>query len=327
MAIRNFFSSLAKTIKNNRGLICIFLGLFVAVSCTQRPVRKPAPPVSTEPGQPPPAEAPAEPGPSEPPTAMPQPPPKLGLIFGAGGLKSFAYIGFLRELEKARIPVHALVGLEFAALPAAIYAAKGQVNDLEWQMSKLRMEDVFPTGLFADGKDAVSIDRLDEFLGKVFAQAALDDFQIRFSCPSEDYGPVPVPPRWHTRGSATAGLKACMAFPPLFQPSSEQAASAFAVEEAAKWLRGQGAELVVFINALEVGPLLPAREPRFFRERVIWGQLRRWYKKEHKGVDLVYGFYLPKNDIRAFDERRDIMKSGENTGRALAEQLVEKYRF
>ena len=38
--------------------------------------------------------------------------PKLGIVLGPGGARTQAYVGFLRELERAQIPIHAIAGIE-----------------------------------------------------------------------------------------------------------------------------------------------------------------------------------------------------------------------
>jgi NTE family protein len=87
--------------------------------------------------QPTPVPMASPPPPSAPiPSATPLPPrvlPKIGVILGPGGMKTFAHLGVLREMNRARIPVHAIVGLEWGAVMAGAFATQGQINDAEWK--------------------------------------------------------------------------------------------------------------------------------------------------------------------------------------------------
>jgi hypothetical protein len=75
--------------------------------------------------------------------------PRLALILGPGGLRAYAHAGFVQELAKARIPISFMVGVEMGAVPAALYAYKGQPFDPEWQMMKFKEEDLIKSSLLS----------------------------------------------------------------------------------------------------------------------------------------------------------------------------------
>ena len=69
------------------------------------------------------------------------------MILGPGGLRSYAHAGLLQEVAKAKIPIYWVGGLEMGALPASLFALKGQPFEAEWQMMKLKEEDLIRKGL------------------------------------------------------------------------------------------------------------------------------------------------------------------------------------
>lgn len=64
--------------------------------------------------------------------------PKFGFIFSGGGAKAWGHVGFLKELQKLKWPVHAVAGFEWGAVVAAIYAQNLSANEVEWELSKLK---------------------------------------------------------------------------------------------------------------------------------------------------------------------------------------------
>ena len=49
--------------------------------------------------------------------------PRIGLVLGGGGARGAAHIGVLRELERLRVPVHAIAGTSMGAVIGGLYAA------------------------------------------------------------------------------------------------------------------------------------------------------------------------------------------------------------
>lgn len=63
------------------------------------------------------------PGVSPPPTALPKPPPKLGLALGGGAARGFAHVGVIQVLEENGIHPDLVVGTSAGSLVAALYAS------------------------------------------------------------------------------------------------------------------------------------------------------------------------------------------------------------
>ncbi len=63
------------------------------------------------------------PGVAPPPTALPKPPPKLGLALGGGAARGFAHVGVIQVLEENGIHPDLVVGTSAGSLVAALYAS------------------------------------------------------------------------------------------------------------------------------------------------------------------------------------------------------------
>ena len=110
--------------------------------------------------------------------------PKVGLILGPGGMKAYAHIGVLRELQRARVPVTAVAGLEWGAIIGGLYSVQGQANDAEWKAFKLREADLPSSGFLSSRAKAQPISTLNEFLETSFGTGAIEKAKIDFGCPA-----------------------------------------------------------------------------------------------------------------------------------------------
>ena len=77
--------------------------------------------------------------------------PRIGLVLGGGGARGAAHIGVLRELEKMRIPIHAIAGTSMGAIVGGLYASGMSPAELEDLIQSLDWKDAFQdTGKRAD---------------------------------------------------------------------------------------------------------------------------------------------------------------------------------
>ena len=70
-------------------------------------------------------------------TAAPAARPKVGLVLGGGGARGAAHIGVLKELERMRVPVDAIVGTSMGAIVGGLYATGMNADDLEHLVGSL----------------------------------------------------------------------------------------------------------------------------------------------------------------------------------------------
>lgn len=63
--------------------------------------------------------------------------PRVGLVLGGGGARGAAHIGVLKELERMRVPVDAIVGTSMGAIVGGLYATGMTAEDLEYLVGSL----------------------------------------------------------------------------------------------------------------------------------------------------------------------------------------------
>jgi len=300
-----------------------------------RPMPRPAPgapPVTmTEPPQ-----SVAIPAPTPEPTPPPSRPtflnkelPKVGLILGPGGMKAYAHIGVLREFAKARIPVHAIVGLEWGAVFGGLYAQHGQVNDVEWKAFKLREQDLPGEGGFLSSRiKPESVASLSEFFDTVFAGAVIESSKIDYACPAywsrEDrFG-------WMTRGPLKVAMRACLPYPPFFTDNAGVYASPFSVDEAATHLRARGANLLVLVNVLGSGEFLPSKLAQGEQavENLLWSEIRReMLRAKPPGVHFIVNVNTNGHPVTDYAGRRAMVEKGARAAGDVVGKIVSEYGF
>jgi NTE family protein len=69
--------------------------------------------------------------------------PRVGLVLGGGGARGIAHIGVLRELERMRVPVHAIAGTSMGAIVGGLYASGMTPDELEEMVASLDWANAF----------------------------------------------------------------------------------------------------------------------------------------------------------------------------------------
>lgn len=329
-----------------RNSICL-VALLAIASCqnlqTRDQVQPRQPHARTSPAvQPTPAlnsaEAPSTPLPQTQSTPIPTPPPmpiatpppknniRIGVIVGPGGLKTYAALGVFREMQRARIPVTSVVGLEWGAVIGGLYASQGQVNDAEWKSFKLREENLPEKGFLQSRASAAPVSKISPFLEEAFGSQAIDKSRIDFACATVDRGSD------HTgfvyKGSMKAAMERCLPYPPMFEVQ-KSIASPFGVDDAAAWLRGRGANVIVLIDVLGQGEFLPSRSAsEMSPENLLWGEIRReMYRAKPPIVNHVIHVNTAGHPVTDFDGRRALMDAGQKAATDVCNKMVSQYGF
>ena len=250
--------------------------------------------------------------------------PKLGLVLGAGGTLSFAHIGFLRELEKQKIPVHAIVGLEWGSLVAAAYALKAKAHAIEWKLLKLPVEKFAKKSFFKKSWQAAKISKMNGFLKDVFSKSQFSDLKLPFACPFADIKKERV--RLRVRGSVMNGLKVCWPYPPHFHMET-QMAEPNAVFQAVEFLKNQGAELIVYVDVSSSNFLFDKKD----QEQKPW-QALMW--TQHKGLvskgsfaDETLRLSLSGSFINSYESLRALVRMGQLKSRPWIRSFSKKYAY
>lgn len=248
--------------------------------------------------------------------------PKVGLILGPGGARAFAHIGVLQEFQREKIPVVAVGGIEWGAPIAGLYSGKGLANEAEWQMSKLKPDDVVKKSLIGGGKpgDAKS---LADFLKLAFGNAKAEDGKVPFSCPALNLSKNQV--YVMTKGSFTEMLPYCIAYPPLFRAYQGNVAATREVKLIADQMRARGATVVVLVNVLPMpNPSRPVAGDEGSAESVMWAELSSMYSKPIAGVDQVLNVNAGSATVSSFGDRRETVQKGSESASSLVRQLARR---
>lgn len=262
---------------------------------------------------------------SEPPPVAAQL-PKVAVILGPGGVKAFAHAGVLKELVKAKIPIDAVVGIEWGSLVGALYAQNGKIHEVEWKLYKLQKADLPGKGLFSTRFKAEPIKVLKEYFSRNLKGVAVDRAKLSFACPSLSIWSGTLV--WQSRGKMDRVLSKCMPYPPLFRPSSPWMAASFAIEDSVRYLKKQGYKVIIYVNVLGTGELLSQDELlEEYQSALLWQEIRRSQKLSQKLATDVIQVDTRQYKMFDFDNRTGLVGVGELVGRRRARKIAEKYGF
>jgi len=159
-------------------------------------------------------------GPPIPPVYGPEPVQirPVVLVLGPGLARGFAYVGVLRGLVEAKVPIGAVFGTELGALVGSLYVMSSSMNQFEWGLLKFK-EDVFQPNrkFFGMWQEGVSKgEKLAARLKEVFKEKDISDSSIplRISIQSQTTRELLI----LDRGRLVQALRASLAAPHLFKP-------------------------------------------------------------------------------------------------------------
>lgn len=234
--------------------------------------------------------------------------PKIGIILGPGGALAYAHIGMLHELQKEKIPVHSIAGMEWGAPIAALFSIKGLANEAEWQMMKLKTDEVLKKALISGQVAPQSTENLLEFLKTSLGNAKAENSRLPFACPALNLSKNQL--YLMSRGSFDQMLPFCLPYPPLLKSYQGNVAGLRDVKAVADHLRARGANWIVFVNVLPPPsankPLVGATDSA---EALLWNELASQFSKPMAGVDQVWNLNVD-DGLLDFDAKREILQKG-----------------
>ncbi|MEK6772594.1 MAG: patatin-like phospholipase family protein [Bdellovibrionota bacterium] len=251
--------------------------------------------------------------------------PKIGLILGPGGAKTFAHIGVLQELQKAKIPVFAVSGLEFAAPMAALYAWKGFANDVEWQMFKIKEDEILKKGLISSTTKPADMTDMRDFIKTIFQKLKVEDLKKPFACPALNISKNQI--YMMSRGSLDQLLPYCWPYPPLFRAYKNNVSGLRDLKLAADYLRAQGAQYIVLVNVLSGNMQKRPIAGVDGLENLLWAELATSYARPQTGIDATISLNLEDYGIMDLPQKREIMQKGADLSVKQIEALSQRLGF
>ncbi len=252
---------------------------------------------------------------------------KVAVILGPGGAKSFAHVGVLKAFQQQRIPIEKIVGLEWGALIAGLYAVKGQTHDVEWKLYKMEQQNLLsPKGFFNRRSDENSIGIMDSFLNESFGNEEIGRAKVPFTCPTRSIYSGVV--GWQSRGLFKDVVKRCMQFPPIFRQQGTFLAGASQASEAVEMLVKEGYNVIILVNVL--GSALPVGQDSLrdnLNYVILWQEIKRAILETSRlNIDTVT-VDTSSYPMLQFGAKKDLISLGEAAGAKAAAELISKYRF
>lgn len=232
--------------------------------------------------------------------------PKIGLIFSGGGAKTWAHIGVIKEIEKAKWPIHATAGFEWGAAVAALYANNLSSNEVEWELGKLK-----------------EVDDLDQVGQVLFNNKSVADLKIPFVCPSLNVAKQQI--FLLNRGQLNKLIPFCVAHAPLTKAYGQSVAELTDIASLAQHLKATGANKIVLINVLASNSKRSFENDYLSSENILWANSAAVMSKRIAGVDEIISINLDDYAIKDIDKKREIIAKGAELGYDDVKKLTKKF--
>ncbi len=248
------------------------------------------------------------------------------MILGPGGIRSFAHLGVLRELERAEIPIHSIVGYEWGALIGGLYAIKGKSHDTEWKLQKLKTEHVPTKTLFQSKPKKESIGKLVPFLKDPFGRLQIGDLSLKFTCGAHNL--VTEKDVWIRGGSVVEALKKCIPYPPIYKSYRGWVANTESLARAVEESKRMGADVIVFVDLLSEGTSTQVASIKENEEaQILWSKVKRDFDANVEGLDWRISVRMGNTDYQDFNSRKRFVLLGQQAGLSFAKQIAKKYGY
>jgi len=110
---------------------------------------------------------------------------KIALALGGGGMKGFAHIGVIRQLELEGYQIAALAGTSVGGIVGAMYAAGFSTQDMETFSKKLKFPNLFNRSS-KDSPSLIGLQGLFNLLNEKLGNKNFTDLKIPFAAISMD---------------------------------------------------------------------------------------------------------------------------------------------
>ena len=168
--------------------------------------------------------------------------PKIGLFISDAGANTFSAISLLELFQKQKIKFNFIAGTGWGAWIAAIYAKNQSVDELKWNVFKLKEQGVFGTRWFKNKKKRVKI------LKTITKEVLSSRLHTPFVCPSLGKTGQLL---WMTERKPMQAVFHCLNMvPPLFFlfKKTKGYGSLFSADPTLKYIRDKGIDTIIWIK-------------------------------------------------------------------------------
>lgn len=264
------------------------------------------------------------------PLSSEMPPPqrvKVGLILGPGGVKTMAHAGFIKGLLANKISIDKIIGIEWGALPAALFAKEGKVFQMEWSLYRFE-QSVKPSSkssFFFKEPKGIRVKKIENFLTENFP-GNLENMKVPMACPSVSILSGTLV--WQNRGPVKQALENCLPYPPAFTHSSPWMAEIFSLNEAYEEMKAQQMDVIIYVDVLGKGNLMDTKlANENFEASLLWQEFRRYQSSlKLEGLEIA-PVNTDKFLMLDFSNRAALFLAGEKAAEKLVDKIVQKYNF
>lgn len=254
-------------------------------------------------------------------------PESIALILGPGSLRTLSHAGVLETLERNKVPIHSISGVEWGAMIAGFYAVSGSATKLQWELQKIK-GSVIPSAGFMSKK--IESKEVDSFLKKVLSSSVLNSrverANIEFSCSASDT--MSGRNRILISGRLSSVLNSCMPIDPLLTTKSQSVAGLFQIEELIERQMKQPVKSVVYVNVLSSKDLFDGAEMVNNKlDAFLWSQARQLHLRKlaelKQKYDRLIVLDVDNSGQTLFKNKNSNMLflSGKRAGKHLINQL------
>ena len=173
---------------------------------------------------------------------VPQEKQKIGLFISGAGANTFSSISVLELLQQEKIKFDLIAGTGWGAWVAALYAKNQSVDELKWNLFKLKEQGVFGTRWFKNKKKRVKI------LKTLTREVLSSPLHTSFVCPSlRKNGQL----LWLTERRPIQAIFNCLNMvPPLFFlfGKTQGNGSLFSADLTLQYIRDKGIKTIIWIR-------------------------------------------------------------------------------
>lgn len=231
---------------------------------------------------------------------------KFGLLLSGGGVKTWAHVQVLKELQNHKIPIVAIAGIEWGAVVGATYAQNLSSNEVEWELNKFR-----------------DIDDWEKFVNQVFEKKSVSAMKVPFVCASLNLKRQSA--YLLNRGQLDQLIPFCLPSAGILEPFSNGIAAMDHIPALIQHLKASGATKIIAVNVLSQASDSVYIKSLNSVENQFWQMASQSMKSAV--TEEVISLSLDNYKVDDFSDRKDIMLlSGSNVVDQV-KQIAKKYGF
>lgn len=237
------------------------------------------------------------------------------LVLGPGLARTIAFAGALREFEQRKIPIRAIVAVEFSSVIAGIWASSNS-NHLDWQLHQFQQKMFFDFPFLRVGNALAKGEKLQQFLKKGIKAKTLEEMRVPLLIVSSAVGSQQ--PIVESKGSAMDIIYGATRFPSLMKSHDWEGEKRISAHLENPYLASAARDLgrgkVVCLDALGQGykGTEQGEDDLNVRVRTLMRPAVTLAQNQLKDCDEVISIGVETIDYLDFQKKADLIYQGKN---------------